>query len=260
MPTVLTADKIVEIIECIAAAPAGVGTRELARQLSLNVATVHNIAKTLEARGYLQQAHDNKRFHLGLRLMMLGRHQQYLESLTETGRPFVDRLAAELNESVMFGALDQTRVVNLIYLPSQQALRTHEPEDISGIAYCTAIGKLMLAQMPPPWLDTYLAQTPLKRFTARTITTRAELNKTLAQIRKEGCALARDELCEGVSALAVPVQDPWGKTIAAVSASAPTQRISAPGQWDRMRAAVTRAAQQISECCAALSRPKPGSS
>lgn len=254
MPTVLTADKIVDILERIAASPTGVGTRELARQLDLNVATVHNIAKTLEAKGYLQQSANTKHFHLGLRLMMLGRHQQYLETLTDLGRPVVDQLAADINESVMFGALDQTRVINLHYRPSKQALRTHEPEDISNIAYCTAIGKLMLAHMSPQQLDAYLALTPLKSFTPRTITTRGALDKTLAQIRKDDFASARDELCDGVTAMAVPVKDPWGKTIAAVAASAPTQRISAAAQWDYMRDAVTKAAQQITESCTALTR------
>lgn len=253
MPTVLTADKIVDILERIAAAPGGVGTRELARQLDLNVATVHNIAKTLEAKGYLQQSANNKHFHLGLRLMMLGRHQHYLESLTDVGRPIVDALATELNESVMLGALDQTRVINLHYRPSKQALRTHEPEDISSIAYCTAIGKLMLAHMSHQQLESYLAGISLKKFTPKTVTTMDALQKTLSAIRKDDFAAARDELCDGVSAMAAPVKDPWGKTIAAVAASAPTQRISQAGQWDHMRKVVTKAAQQITQSCATLS-------
>lgn len=245
MPTVLTADKTIDIIEAVASSPDGAGTRDLARRLSLNVATVHNIAKTLEARGYLRQSVTTRRFHPGLRLMLLGRHDRSLQAMAELARPHVDRVAAELDESVMLGVLNGAQVVNLHYVPSRQALRVDEPEDLGPIAHCTALGKLMLAHMSAEELEAYLDRAPLTKFTERTICTRERLLEALEEVRAEGCSSTRDELCDGVSALAVPIADPWGAIIAAIGASAPTIRMRLPGQRERTGRALVAAAKQV---------------
>src|SRR5690606_20223288 len=153
----------------------------------------------------LRQARDTKRFHPGVRLMLLGRHDRFLDSMAAAARPHVERLAVELDESILLGVLDHGRVVNLHYIPSRQALRVQEPEDLGAIAHCTALGKLMLAHMPAEQLDAYLRDTPLKRFTPRTITKVTELRAELARVREAGFSDAHDELCDGVSAVAVPL-------------------------------------------------------
>lgn len=253
MAILLTADRAIDVLEAVAAARDGVGTREMARHLKLNVATVHNLAKTLESRGYLRQAADSRRFFPSVRLMLLGRHDQYLESLTVLGRPHVERLAAELDESVMLGALDRGQVINLHYVPSRQALRVQEPEDLRPVAHCTALGKLMLAHMPAQHLDAYLKSMPRKRFTDRTITSRQALIDALVEIRRQGFSSARDELCEGVSAMATGIRDPWGTTVAALGASAPTLRLQSAEQQDVTRRALEAAARQVEQ---AWARPR----
>lgn len=245
MPTILTADKTIDILEAVAASPDGAGTRDLARQLGMNVATVHNIAKTLEARGYLRQAKETRRFHPGVRLMLLGRRDRYLHTLAAAARPHVEWLAGALDESIMLGVLDHGHVVNLHYIPSRQALRVQEPEDLAPIAHCTALGKLMLAHMPAESLDAYLRATPLQRFTPHTLADREALVVALEEVRKQGYSATRDELCEGVSAVAAPIADPWGEVIAAVGASAPTIRMDQPGQREQALEALQQAAARI---------------
>ena len=75
-------------------------------------------------------------------------------------------------------------------------------------------------------LSTFLAHHPLDSHTRSTLTTRTALDRELAHIRTQGFAQTRDELCDGISAYAVPVRDPWGAVFAAVGASAPSVRMT----------------------------------
>ena len=76
MPKVLTVKKCFDLLECLASQEAGIGTRELARVLGMNVTTVHNIASTLLHLGYLSQDEKSKRFQIGGRFLLLGQHRQ----------------------------------------------------------------------------------------------------------------------------------------------------------------------------------------
>lgn len=225
MPTVLTLAKSLSVLEAIAQRPEGIGTRALAAELGINVATVHNIAMTFVSRGYVRQDEVTRLFFPGVRLMLLSRHPAYLRSLTMSARHVVHAVAANLNESVMLVTSDHGRVINLEYVPTRQALRVQEPEDVSGVAHCTAFGKLILAHFDEATLEAYLVQHGLPRHTPHTVTDPAEFRAVLARVREQGFSQTRDELCEGISALAVPIHDPWGSVFAALGASAPTVRL-----------------------------------
>lgn len=251
MPMMLTVEKSIEIIEAVARAPQGVGTRALARELGMNVTTVHNIASTLKHHGYLKQDADTKHFLPGLRMMLLGRHNSFLELLVQVGRPFVQRAAESLDESTMLATLDGGHVVNLIYVPSSQALRVHENQDISAQAYCIACGKMLLAEMHPQARRAYVSEIKLQPFTPRTIVNKDALLKELEKIARRRFALTQDEAAEGISAAAVPVADPWGTTIAALGASAPTLRFARKGYQENSLKVLGKIARELTEALSA---------
>jgi DNA-binding IclR family transcriptional regulator len=255
MPIVLTLDKSLLVLEAIVRRPEGIGTRALAQELGINVATAHNIATTFAARGYVRQDEVTRLFHAGVRLMQLSRHPTYLRTLTDTSRPTIHAVAAELNESVMLVTGDHGRLINLEYVPSRQALRVQEPEDVSGVAHCTAFGKLLLAHFDEAALDTYLAQHGLTRHTANTLTDAATFRAELKRVREQGYSHTRDELCEGISAIAVPIRDPWGSVFAALGASAPTVRLQNVEQVEFTLSGLRRAAAEIERLWANNSTP-----
>jgi DNA-binding IclR family transcriptional regulator len=227
MPTVLTLDKSLSILEAVVRATDGIGTRALAKEFGLNVATVHNIAMTLVHRGYLRQDEHTRHFHAGLTLHLLGRAPASRQPLITFARRVVQQLSSALNESVMILSFESGhRFTNLAFTPSRQALRVQEPDDMGAYAHCTAAGKILLAQLDEDRLSTFLAHHPLERHTPSTLTTRAALDRELAQVRTQGFAQTRDELCEGSSAYAVPVRDSWGTVFAAIGASAPSVRMT----------------------------------
>jgi len=226
MPTVLTLDKSLSLLEAIVRSPQGLGTRALAKEFGLNVATVHNIAMTFVHRGYLRQDEHTRHFHAGLRLHLLGRAPASRQPLGAIARRVVQRLSAELNESVMLASMDSGyHLSNIAFAPSKQALRVQEPEDMSAFAHCTAVGKVLLAHLDDSHLATFLADRTLERHTDKTLTTRTALHREFAQIRTQGYGQTQDEFSIGVSAYAVPIRDPWGAVFAAIGASAPTLRM-----------------------------------
>ena len=250
MPAVLSLDKTLDILEAIAEADDGMGTRPLARRLGYNVATVHNIADTLKARGYLRQHPVTKRFEPGLRLMMLGRHGGFLDAFSRLAEPHVRALASDLKDTVMLVALDMGRAVKVAYLPAENPAHRQEPEDLGDCAYCTACGKMMLAAMDDATLEAYMAETPLHAFTPVTLATREAIRAEAATIRERGHAIARDELTPGVTAAAVPLYNPWGGMVAAVGASAPSSRMT-PRRLNHVLRKLRAAADAVSAYWAA---------
>ncbi|RRJ97789.1 IclR family transcriptional regulator [Opitutaceae bacterium TAV4] len=258
MAAVLTLEKSLLVLEAIVRHPEGIGTRPLAQLLGMSVASVHNIATTYSRTGYVRQDETTRLFHAGIRLMLLSRHPSYLRSLTSTARSVVHEIAAELNESVMLVTTDHGRLINLEYVPSTQALRVQEPEDMGGVAHGTAFGKLLLAHFSKADLDTYLRQYGLPRHTPKTITHEAALRRELVTIREQGFSETHDELCEGISALAVPIRDPWGTVFASLGASAPTVRLNEPAQIKLTLDGLRRAAAEIEKRWAASAPPSTG--
>ncbi|QYY36878.1 IclR family transcriptional regulator [Ruficoccus sp. ZRK36] len=245
MPRVNTLDKSLSIMEAVFQAPDGIGTRALAAKLDLNVATVHNIARTFCERGYLRQDPKTKLFHPGARIPLMGRHPSGLRPLTLAAGPFVREAADILNESVLLGAIDHGRIINLQYIPSKQALRAHEPEDVSDHSHCTAFGKVLLASLPENELEIYLHHTPLAAFTRNTLNSVDALRAELVNVRQQGYAKTRDEFCEGISAVAVPIHSPWGHVIASIGTSAPSLRMNKDGLFDKCLSTLKKAAQEI---------------
>lgn len=247
MPKVSSLDKSLLLLEAVLGSAGGIGTRGLTKLLGYNVATVHNIAMTFCARGYLRQDPLTKRFHPGARLAVLGHQPEGLQHLGELAAPIVESVARDLNESVLLGKIDGNRILNLKYVPSRQALRAQEPEDVSEHSYCTAFGKVLLASLPSGALDNYIRETPLRALTPFTLATPEALLPELDRVRERGYARTKDEYCEGVSAVAVPIRNPWGETIASIGASAPTLRMEKNEQFDLTLKTLREAAASIEE-------------
>jgi len=244
MTPVLTVEKCLDLLEAVAGNRQGVGTRELARELGVNVTTVHNIARTLAARGYLQQDAERK-FVLGRRLHLLARAAGMPQELSEIARPMVQRAAEITGETAMLGAFEGGKVACLVQVTSRQALCVRE-DDLGGHAHCTATGKMLLAGLAPAALEEFLKRGTLERHTPRTLVSEQSLKQELERTRKLGYAVVCDELAEGVSAVAVNVDGPWGQAAAALGVSAPTQRFSA-AQQGKAVATLHKLAAEISK-------------
>ncbi|MEI7731033.1 MAG: IclR family transcriptional regulator [Verrucomicrobiota bacterium] len=226
MQRAATLDKGLDILEAIGGSrEGGLGIRDLARRLNINPTSVHNLVWTLCARGYLRQIEATRRFELGpAGLRLVGGPLPWRE-LAQVAEPLVCQCQRELDESVMLAALHGTEILSLVYVPSSQALRVHEPDVMAERAYGTAVGKMLLSTLSENELETYFAVHPPHPFTPQTLATPAVIRSALAQIRRDGFAETHDELTTGVSAVAVLVESgPGIRVVTGLGASAPTIR------------------------------------
>jgi len=94
-------------------------------------------------------------------------------------------------------------------------------------AHCTSMGRVLLAGLPAPELDAFLARVRMIAYTNRTITSPQKLGEAIAKVRRDGYALVDQELEIGLRSLAVPVQDRTGRVAAAVNVGVQASRVTA---------------------------------
>jgi DNA-binding IclR family transcriptional regulator len=221
------------------------GVGELGRELGLHKSTVSRLMTTLERGGLLTRNPETQRYRLGLDLIGLAAHVIAYADVREVARALLRNLAEDCQESVNLVVLDGGQVVNL----EQFVPPTRQVKNIGQVGrrlspHCTAAGKVLLAHLSPEELDQVLSG-ELERYTARTITDANQLQRDLATVRRQGYAIAQEELEEGLNALAAPIYDHTGQAIAAVGVAGPAYRMT-PQALPQLAARLLDATQQIS--------------
>jgi IclR family transcriptional regulator, pca regulon regulatory protein len=190
---------------------------EIAQELDLTRAAVRRFLLTLSELGYVYG--KNNRFELTPRVLELG--YAYLSALSfpDIALPRLEQLVAETGEASEGSILDGGDVVYVVRVPGPALMTISVNIGARRPAYATAMGRVLLANLPPADLDAYLDTYELAPVLPRTITDvdafRAELNR----VGTDGYALVDQELEEGLVAIAVPVRDRTGRVRAAINLS-----------------------------------------
>jgi IclR family pca regulon transcriptional regulator len=122
--------------------------------------------------------------------------------------------------------LDRTDIVYVARVPTQRIMAVNLSVGARLPAYATAMGRVLLAALPPRELDAYFARAQLVARTARTVAGEPELRRILAQVARQHWALVDQELEDGVRSVAVPLHDRTGRVVAAMNVSAHATRSS----------------------------------
>lgn len=218
-------NRALTIIETLASSPEGMGISELSRKLKLPPSTIHRLLATLSRKGFVTQFFDGK-YQLGHRVVELGRTFLDNFQLTRIVRPYLEALSQKTGETANLVILDGTEAFYLDKVDSPKRLAVFSRIGHRVPLYCTAVGKVFLASMPPDKLEDYLKQTPLKRFTKNTIISPAGLRRELAEVKSSGYAFDREECEVGARCVAVPIKGLMNRTIAALSISGPAVRLN----------------------------------
>jgi IclR family transcriptional regulator, pca regulon regulatory protein len=190
---------------------------EIAREVGLTRAAVRRFLLTLGELGYLYG--KNNRYELTPRVLELG--YSYLSALSfpDIALPRLEQLVAETGEASEGSVLDGGDVVYVVRVPGPALMTISVNIGARRPAHATAMGRVLLAHLPPANLDTFLNHQDLTPVLPRTITDPAVLRAELDRVRAEGYALVNQELEEGLVAIAVPVRDRSGRVRAAINLS-----------------------------------------
>jgi DNA-binding IclR family transcriptional regulator len=199
---------------------------ELCCALGLHKSTVHRIMMVLEQQRMVVKNQDTGRYRLGLRLFELGSKAIDGLDLRGRARPYLNRLQDTFGETVFLCILDEGQVFYMEKVESQRSVRTACTVGSRAPAYCTAVGKAMLAELPEAEVTQIVRRWGLKPITRNTITTAAALKVELKAIRGRGYAIDEEEKEEGLRCVGAAVHSHSGKLYAAMSISGPAFRMT----------------------------------
>jgi IclR family transcriptional regulator, pca regulon regulatory protein len=218
---------------------------ELSAKTGLSRAAVRRCLYTLAQLGFAG-AEDGRHFYLGPRILALGYSYIVSMPLATAAQPVLERVSRELHESCSISTIDRTEI---IYVARASVTRIMSIDLGVGSrlpAFCTSMGRVMLSSLPAEELETYLSQTPLKRFTDRTVTSVEKLRQVLRLVGRNGYAIVDQELELGLRSMAVPIQNPNGKIVAALNVGAHAQRVSIQEMQTKFLPRLRNAAQELS--------------
>ena len=237
-------DRAVAVLKVLGESEGPLSLADICQQMQLHKSTAHRSLMVLERSSLIERTHDN-RFRLGLKLYELGNRAVEQVDLRARIRPFFRRLSAQLGETVHLGVLQKSSVVYLDKAEPNRRVCMSSRVGSSNPAYCTAMGKAMLAFLPLEAAEEIVAGIKFVRYTARTICSREDLFKSLERVRRRGYAIDEEEIELGVRCIGAPIFDENKMPIAALSVSAPTGRIRAQN--------TPAIAQHLLLCCADIS-------
>lgn len=218
---------------------------EVAQATGLTRAAARRFLLTLVDLGYVRN--DGRAFSLRPRVLELGYAFLSSLTLTEVAQPHLEELVAKVHESSSITVLDGDDIVYVVRVPTKRIMTVAIAVGTRFPAYCTSMGRVLLAAKPDDELDRYLAQVKLEPQTPATVTSTTELRATLEKVRAQGFALVAQELEHGLISLAVPIHDAVGNTIAAMNVSANALRVG-PATLERdVLPHLREAAAQIEE-------------
>lgn len=221
----LAVNKVIEVLEYIACYGSAIGLTEISKKTGFNKATTHRMVSTLKDRGYLNQDEDTKKYCLGNKILELSHCALNQMRIRQIAIPVLKELTRECGETVHLGILDNGDVFYIDTYEGKKVLRVASHIGVRRPAHCSALGKVMLAFLPPEEQQLFFSRKTLGKYTEHTITGKQELLEHLKEIRRNGYALDNQELDNGTHCLAAPVRDHHGRIIAAISVSALVARV-----------------------------------
>ncbi|MCI4667262.1 MAG: IclR family transcriptional regulator [Bacteroidia bacterium] len=220
------------------------GVRELAQKLNANQSTTYRLMATLEGLGVLKKDPLTDKYSLGLKLFELGQRVSIHEAFVSKTHPILEKVAEEITETVHLGIFRQNKVFMVDKVESPMGLKLSSTTGAFSPAYCTSIGKMLLAYLSESELREFMDSTELTPKTDFTISSSAALLKELKEIKTQGYSIDRQEFELGLTCVGVPVFNQLGQQVAALSAAGPEMRFREEA-LDEYVGILTRGAEAI---------------
>lgn len=211
---------------------------EVARRIGVSPAATRRSLITLGALGYVGQR--GRRFHLRSKIMALGSAFYFSARIDEFLYPDLRAVVERFGDAASVGTLEGQDVIYIAHYSVQRARRATAVAGARYPAFATCIGRVLLAARPDACIDAFLQTLEPRPLTSRTCIDKDVLRAELMQVRADGYATTVDQLDYGITALAVPIRDQQGRTVAALNSSGYTGLVT-PEKLIRERLAELRA-------------------
>jgi DNA-binding IclR family transcriptional regulator len=217
--------RTLDLLDVIATTEGKLDLTTLAKASGLHPATALRYLASLEARGLIRHSREAG-YHLGARLFELGSAFVRRTSFADEVQPVLEDLARRVEETASAGILDESSVLYLAIVQGQRELGIQSSPGLRHPAYCTSLGKAILAQMPWDEAKAVLDVVPRQRLTSKTRVDLLEIRRDFESIRQLCYAVDDEERQEGVICIGAPVFDHTGAVAGALSISGPAFRVT----------------------------------
>jgi IclR family transcriptional regulator, pca regulon regulatory protein len=237
------------ILGCFTPKRPVLGIADIADELGMSRSTTHRYVITLVALGYLEQGASRK-YRLGLRVTDLGMSALNSTGLREHAHPYLEELRQRTSYTSSLAVLDGA---DILYVDRVRSFRRGQGKVELDLhpgsrlpAYCTAMGKLLLANMPEAEQRDLIASIKPTKRGPNTITSKKALREELDEVLDAGFAVNDEELAAGLYAIAAPVRNEAREIVASVSLSAHSSMISLEEMVDALGPHLVSTADRIS--------------
>jgi IclR family pca regulon transcriptional regulator len=216
---------------------------QISHKTGIPRAAVRRCLHTLKQLGYADA--DANNFSLKPKVLTLG--YSYLSStpLTVSALPFLNQISRTLNESCSLAVLDERQVLYVARSATSRIMSVALNTGSRLPAYCTSLGRAILAHLPQEVLDDYFSKVELKAYTDRTVVSERRLREILEAVRQDGYALVEEELEVGLRSIAVPVRGASGEVVAALNVGAQATRVSSRQMKTEFLPVLLRGSQEM---------------
>jgi IclR family transcriptional regulator, acetate operon repressor len=241
---VQAADRALTLLRCFEQEPRQRSLAELADTIGVPRPSAFRLLSTLEQHGFVRRI--GQTYALGHRCLVLGSVYQADLGVEVVALPVLERLRDETGETTQLAVLEDWQVVYLARVLSHQPVAYMRSRAGAVLpAYCTGLGKALLATREPDEVAAWARRQAFPRQTPNTLTTADTLLDDLAVTRERGYAIDDEEREVGVRCVAAPVYDGSGEAIAAISVAGPPGRL--PLDLGEVAGQVTACAAELSE-------------
>jgi len=242
MTTVQSIDRAFSVLRALI--PGAAGVTEIADRVNLPKSTVSRLLSTLEEVGAVEQVAVGGGYRIGAGMAELAGAARPGRTLVAAARPQLLELARATGEAAGLSVPDGVEMLYLDQVNPDTELQVRDWTGTRIPMHAVPSGQVAMAAMTEGELDAYLAA-PLAALTPHTIVDPARLRARLAEVRRNGYALAVDEFAEGLSSIAAPITDGAGSVVAALHVYGPTYRFHTERDPAELGALVVDTASRI---------------
>jgi DNA-binding IclR family transcriptional regulator len=216
------------VLECLSNEKGGLKASDLAARLRLDRSTIYRILLSLEKCGLVEKDEKTGVYTMGIAAFEIGNAYLRRMDFIQIAKPVMLDLSLRVQEAVHLAVLSDTEIVFVDKVDSPRSVGMMCKIGQRAPVYCTALGKVLLADRPEDEVAGIVKAIELKPFNKQTITSKKKFLEELKRVRTQGYAFDHSEHEDDAECIGAPIRDHQGQVIAAISVSGPQKKIGTP--------------------------------
>jgi IclR family pca regulon transcriptional regulator len=245
------------LIEKMAEAGGPLTLSEIAKAMKMTLPTTYRFLYTLQAIDLIEKEADRKAYRITPKVLKLGYGVFKSSELWNTAHPHLLRASQKYGETFNLAILEKDQILYIDRVKTQSILTINLEIGSKLPAYCTSMGRVLLAWLPINEARKRLQLNPREKHTGRTVTDVDKLEEILTHVRRRGFAVNDGELAPELYSAAAPVFNRDGEAIAALNMAVNAARHDKDYLCRVMVPAVLHCANRISSAMGFLRRDNP---